>query len=348
MAILQADLASRARRFLCGRRYKSAFGPLPKVRLWRVAAIRDLSAFTALFIWAVSSKSEAADMQVAIPSLVFIGMVVTAGAVSGAFKPEPTLEPQIAHGGAPLTLRVAYTDGGGNFNGPVDGVRVIDSDAPKRPVLVVLPGCAFGVKQLEATLDAIIVSVDENPDVLQRSTMLEACKAADAEAITVAIEAQARFMFDSLAKLEMVDPGRVVLAASGDAAPIAAGMAAPVRGKVLIGDPCYVRWPPEALTTAEPTTLFWSDEPEGRTRAAPGADTERGGGQAGSLSPTATSGAADWAASVSGRPCEPVPRPTRLGHSVDVRIVSGSIQTFSRPEGMLEAQQKVFHAYASR
>lgn len=287
-------------------------------------------------------------MQVAIPSLVFIGLAITAGAVSGAFEPEPTLEPQIAHGGAPMTLRVAYTDGGVNFNGPVDGVRVIAPDAPRRPVLVVLPGCAFGVAQLEATLDAMVVSVHENPDVLERPTILEACKAADAEAISGAIEAQARFIFDSLAELEVVDPDRVVLAASGEAAPIAANMAAPVRGKVLIGEPCYVRWPLEILTTAAPMTIFWSAEPEGRNWAAPGADAERERGQAGSRSPTATSSEADWAASVSGHSCEPVPRPAGLGPNVDVRIVKGSIQAFSRPEGMLEAQQKVFYAYASR
>lgn len=166
-------------------------------------------------------------MQVVILSLVFVGLAITAGALSGAFKGPQTFEPQIASGGAPLTLRVAYTDGGRNFNGPVDGLRVVDPDAPKRPVLVVLPGCAFGVQQREATLDAIVVSVDENPEVLERPTIMEACKAADAEAITVAIEAQARFILDTIAKLEMADPDRVVLAASGEAAPIAAGLRAP-------------------------------------------------------------------------------------------------------------------------
>lgn len=287
-------------------------------------------------------------MQVTVPALAFLGLAIAASALSGAFTPSATLAPQVAPGGAPMTLRVAYTDGGGNFNGPVDGVRVLVPEAPERPVLVVLPGCAFGVQQQEATLDAVVVSAGENPDVLERPTIIEACKAADAEAITVAIEAQARFIFDSMAKLEMADPDRVVLAASGEAAPIAAGMAAPVRGKILIGDPCYVPWPSEALTAAQPTTIFWSAEPEGRSRAAPGANAKRDRGKTGPLSPTATSNAADWAASVSGGSCKPLPRPTLLGSDVDVRIVQGSIRAFGRPEGMLRAQQKVFYAYASK
>lgn len=108
-----------------------------------------------------------------------------------------------------------------------------------------------------------------------------------------------------------------------------------------------MQWPSEALAAVRPTTIFWSAEPEGRSWAPTVADAEWTDGKAARLSPTATSSAADWTASASGRGCKPVSRPTVLDANVDVRIVEGAIQAFRRPEGMLKAQQRVFYAYAS-
>jgi hypothetical protein len=236
---------------------------------------------------------------------------------------------------APMELRVAFTYDRKNYNGPADSVRV--SGAVRQPVAIALPGCGFGVWGADAPHGTLMISVDEDPDLLDRPTVMEACLAGDGKALEAALSDDLDFMISRLARLDIADTDRVVIVASGDAVPVVATRRVQVRGKILIGDPCLVPWRRADIDTTVPTTLLRGD-PFGlgwtsieQPSLSPGRMAKTEAHPRGAIAGMT-------------RPCPALRRP-QLPANVTVSIWPGEIETARRPGGMLEAERDAFRTY---
>lgn len=245
------------------------------------------------------------------------------------------IEPPLA--AEPMTLRAAFTYGGKSYNIPLESVR--GSDTKLQPVAIALPGCAFAVWERDAPSEAIMISVDEDPTLIDRPTVEEACLAHDGKALENALSAQLDFMASRLSRLRIADPTRTVVLAFGDAAPVAAAHRLPVRGKILVGDPCLVPWRTTDFDTATPTILL-RGAPSGIGWSRPAENPKFQNRE--SLAKTELDPSRAIAGMV--EHCPALPRPV-FPANVSVTDWSGEVSTLKRPSGMLEAQKAAFRRY---
>jgi len=164
----------------------------------------------------------------------------------------------------PMYVRVMSTYG----NTPVDRITV-KSNVRLRPAAIVVAGCDGMVMSNYAPAEAVVISVEETPGLLQRQSMVAACLARDPQAIEVAARDQLAFAIASLKRLALVDPDRTVLIGTGDAAPVMATVQGPFKAKLLFGDPCFIPWPKTEIDRRTPTTILRTDKPRGTAPAVP-------------------------------------------------------------------------------
>lgn len=182
-------------------------------------------------------------------------LLATVGAVllQGCRPTMSDIDISIADVPAPQILRANFR-AGSHFNGPVDRLAWKKPTSERRPLVIVVAGCAFSVHGSEFPSDAITLSVDESPDEMDEPTLTEACLAHDDAAIRAAVQRQIAFILSRLPTVEIGDPDRVMLYASEDAVPEAARFHGRFVGKLLLGGPCDARWPDD-LDDTTPTTL---------------------------------------------------------------------------------------------
>jgi|GEM_PF-4531293 len=163
-----------------------------------------------------------------------------------------------------MKLRASFHYDAG-YSAPVAALSIRGKPRHIWPTVLVVAGCAHSEASADVPKGALQISVDEDPAHSKRSTLAEACVSRDAGALRAAVRAQLDYMLSSIHRLAVVDPERLVIFASGEAAPVAAAYVAEVRGKVLLGDPCIVAWPKrldrttltKVLRGSEVSGLMW-------------------------------------------------------------------------------------------
>lgn len=241
---------------------------------------------------------------------------------------------------APMVLRASFYDArGGHYSMPAVRIRLIAPWRPE-PVAITAPGCGFAVRDKDVPKGTVILSVDENPDHLRRASLMEACIAHDPRKVAAAVRSQLKFMTANLGLIEIADPNRAVIFATGEAAPVAATLSLPVRGRILVGDPCLVSWSstpalapaPTTWLRADPVGVQWASIYEGPARPAHSPAPARSRKMDGNVKLA---------------PCRAQPRPDPA-KGVDVRDYRGDVETYERPAGMIEAQRAAFARYVAQ
>lgn len=253
-------------------------------------------------------------------------------ALLGACRPVPAedrrdvvLVPDVSL--SAMKLRASFHYGAG-YSAPVEALTIRGKPGRIWPAALIVAGCAHSEVGADFPKGVLQLSVDEDPAAAAAPTLAEACRSRDPDQIRAAVRARLDYMLASLHRIDVVDPDRLVIFASGEAAPVAAAYAAQVRGKVLLGDPCLVAWP-KALDATTPTTLLRGREVLGLrwddvappTVVTPQADSPSAIGRAISVS----------VAYCTGQRRPPFPS----NYYVVER--SGRVETLRRPAGLSEA-----------
>jgi hypothetical protein len=183
---------------------------------------------------------------------------MTACSVAPVQPEDPDI--QFAAHPAPRKLRATFDYARGHVSAPVVRIGFKGKNHERRAAALVLPGCGFASRSWDLPPGTVLLTVDQNPDLERDETMTEACLHHDAAGIDKAVRANLRFMLDHLSQVELVDRHRVAILASGEAAPVIATEATRVRGKILLGDPCIVRWATRDLDKESPTIVLRGTE----------------------------------------------------------------------------------------
>lgn len=162
---------------------------------------------------------------------------------------------------APLKIRAMFHYGAG-YNAPVQALSLRGRGGVQWPTAFAIEGCANSVGAKDFPNGFLVLGVDESPDALHEPTLAEACQSKDPADIQRAVVRQLDFLRAHVGRLEVADTDHVIIFASGEAAPVAAGYTGAATGKVLLGDPCIVSWPsrPDART---PSIVLRGDEATG-------------------------------------------------------------------------------------
>lgn len=235
-----------------------------------------------------------------------------------------------------MALRLSG-DLGAHHSVRVQSLSADEDHAATRPAAIVVAGCGMGSVQRDLPPEFLVLTVDENRLTLERATLAEACQARDAAAITAAVEDQTRFVLDMLPEVSLIDPNRVVLMASGEAAPVAARLSVPVRGRLLLGDPCIVRWPEGQRATSNPAVVLQNTS--GLGRSLPGED-------AGSAAPSKAQSDLQSTASTISAPCREQPHPS-YPSNFEVTTAVGETSLFDRPAPLIAAAHAAAQAFVA-
>lgn len=225
--------------------------------------------------------------------------------------------------GEPMHLRAMFHYDAG-YNAPVSGLALRGHPEVRWPTALAVVGCANGARLADFPTGFLVLTVDDNP-TLKASSHAQACVRRDPKAIRAAVTRQLDFMIENLHRLEVADPDRLVIFASGEAAPVAAGYAARVRAKVLLGDPCMIPWPREIDATTPgivlrgdaPLGLRWRNETSPKIGAAQAEDRR----------------AVEMVVTASAEGCEAMLRPDFPANYTVVEG-EGRVTPFGRPAGV--------------
>lgn len=232
---------------------------------------------------------------------------------------------------APLEVYVMISTAEGGYQVPADqpSFRQHIASLGKLPAIVVLSGCGFPVWGKDVPLNAAVLSVREDPDLIGAKTSVEACIAKDGAAIELAYEQQIRFITEYVKRATWIDKDRVMIAGYGEAAPLVARYPGPAKQRLTLGDPCLVHWnnisrksPILMLFTSDRQGLMREDEPK---RPFDLVAIAKG---AGPSFPRVTH-------------CVGLPRPS-IRSSARQIVASGQLDVFERPIALLAAQKGAY------
>lgn len=147
---------------------------------------------------------------------------------------------------------------GGNYIGPIrpSFLRSIAAEG-RIPVIVSLPGCGFGVSGEDLPKRAAILSVLENPTLLNRKSFIEACKDRDRDIVSSIIREHLAFISDYIASSDWIEKDRVILSGYGEGGPIVISSSMPAT-KIAVGNSCLIEWP-KAISDQHSTLLLTVD-----------------------------------------------------------------------------------------
>ena len=231
----------------------------------------------------------------------------------------------------PLDAQIMISTENSNYQGPADlpSFRKHVASLGKLPAIIVLPGCGFPVWGKDVPLDVAVLSVAENPRLLDQQTSVEACMSKAGPALQRAFRRQLGFLTSYVERADWIDKTRLMIVGYGEAAPEVAAYTGPAKMRLTLGDPCFVSWnsvsnetPILMLFTLERQGLTRGDEPQKRLNI-----TEIIKG-AGPPLPRAKS-------------CVGLPRP-HIGPPARQIVASGRIDMFERPEMLSNAQKKAY------
>jgi hypothetical protein len=191
----------------------------------------------------------------------------------------------------------------------------------KLPVVLDLPGCGFPTWAKGVPNNVAMLVVSEEPKLLHRKSLIVACRDRDGPAIKASIEAQRDALVSYVQRASWVDRSRMLMTGSGEATPIVASFSGPLKGRVMLGDPCVVRW--SSISTSSPLLMLATTYPQGiYSGRTPNVDRTKAA-LAGLpvLPPTLT--------------CTGLPRPVRS--PAKVIVAPGTILATDRPEPLMQA-----------
>lgn len=157
--------------------------------------------------------------------------------------------------------------GGGSYIGPSLRPSFLKrvAEAGRLPVIVSLPGCGFGVSGEDLPKNVVILSVLENPPLLNRKSFLQACKDRDSDMVSSIMREHLEFLSDYIASSDWIDKDRVLLSGYGEGGPIAIAASMPAK-KIAIGDSCLIEWP--KTISDQRTTVLRTEDTNGLMRDA--------------------------------------------------------------------------------
>ena len=232
---------------------------------------------------------------------------------------------------APLEVNVMLSTAHGGYQVPADQPSLHDhiKSLGKLRVIVVLPGCGFPIWGKDVPSNVAVLSVGENPDLLDRKTTSEACMSSDDAALRRALDRQLALLMRYVDQATWIDRTRIMLAGYGEAAPLVAAYSGRVKQRLTLGDPCRVPW--TTISDRTPVRLLFTTDPQGLTL------------------PGAPPGSLDIAAIARGagpsfpavRACEGLRRPAIRPPARQV-VAPGHLGVFDRPATLLEAQKLAY------
>lgn len=261
------------------------------------------------------------------------GAVLTARALTVAAVPGGDITVIPPDREAPLVMRVSLRAARGNYYVPFGDLTFSKQDGRLRPAIVWLPGCGYGVVGRDIPKYAAVFSV-EDQHVGGPNAVVKACSSGDADELRSAYLAHLTFALAEVRKLPWVDHDRILVIASGEAAPVVAeSKLAGMATKLLIADPCRVGW--RNMDTEAPSYVFWSAQPYGLTFSRPakvGTDRVEALRRA-ERDPVAT-------ATSYSTTCEAQPRPA-LPSNYTVHLAQGRITAIDMPVALQQAQRSI-------
>lgn len=193
------------------------------------------------------------------PTFLLIALVVACGRTPAEDRRDVILVADETD--APMKLRATFHHGAG-YSLPVQSLAIRGRAPHSTATAIVVAGCAHSELASDFPTGVLRLSVDETASTPDRLKQSAACASRDPARIEDAIREELRFMLSAVRRLDAANGDKLVIFASGEAAPIVAGFSAEVAGKVLLGDPCLVDWP-EAADGRTPTLVLWGDKPSG-------------------------------------------------------------------------------------
>lgn len=219
-----------------------------------------------------------------ILALVLLGLIVLVGVMKNAqsIRAEKRYAEQQARIAADEDLDRQYTKlpqhrldihaikrlpGGGSYMGPALRPSFLKrvTEVGRLPVIVSLPGCGFGVSGEDLPEHVAILSVLENPPLLNRKSFLQACKDRDAVMVSSIIREHLAFVSAYIASSGWIDKDRVLLSGYGEGGPIAIAASMSAK-KIAIGDSCLIEWP--KTISDQRTTILRTENTNGLMRDA--------------------------------------------------------------------------------
>ncbi|MGE3914885.1 MAG: hypothetical protein AB7F78_04230 [Hyphomicrobiaceae bacterium] len=200
---------------------------------WLVgAAIAVLIAWSTPHVWAIRSQALKEGRLLA--------------ALGAAKKPQ----------GA-ITVRAFVATGAGGYQGPLAAVDPgLVAELKPFPVILSLAGCGWAHDTQDLPKRFVLLSAHEDPERLQRPILPRACSDRDAVAIRRALSEQLDVLVAEVGRHPWLDHTRVVLRASGEAGPLAAAYTGKLSGRVIVDEPCLVRW--QTIENGAPMVLLFS------------------------------------------------------------------------------------------
>lgn len=164
---------------------------------------------------------------------------------------------------APLEVRVMLSTAQGGYQVPADQPSFHRHIAPlgKLPAILVITGCGFPVWGKDVPLNVAVLSVDEDPHLLEHKTLYEACVSRDGPAMTKTVEQKLSYLTRYIERAAWIDKSRVMLAGYGEAAPLVAAYPGHIKQRLTLGDPCFVPW--SNVNTNTPILMLFTSERQG-------------------------------------------------------------------------------------
>jgi hypothetical protein len=131
----------------------------------------------------------------------------------------------------------------------------------KRPVILVLSGCAFPIWGKDVPPGVALLDAWENPETFGDKDRGSSCMLHDATALQQSFERQLNYLVEYVEKSAWIDKERVMLVGYGEAAPIVASFTGKVKQKLTMGDPCLVPW--SEIDRRIPLLMLFTDNPQG-------------------------------------------------------------------------------------
>lgn len=202
------------------------------------------------------------------------------------------------------------------------------TEVGRLPVIVSLPGCGFGVSGEDLPEHVAILSVLENPQLLNRKSFLQACKDRDSDMVSSIMREHLAFVSDYIASSDWIDKDRVLLSGYGEGGPIAIAASMSAK-KIAIGDSCLIEWP--KTISDQRTTVLRTEATIGLMRdAAPERQVDIKDVQAGGISSL-----------VVVKSCLGLERPQVYPPAKEI-VTGGKIDMLSLPSALRNARKAVY------
>ncbi|MGX1786092.1 hypothetical protein ACWIGM_05105 [Bosea sp. NPDC055332] len=131
------------------------------------------------------------------------------------------------------------------------------AEAGRLPVIVSLPGCGFGVSGADLLENVAMLSILENPPLLNRKSFFQACKDRDRDMVSSIMREHLEFVSAYIARSDWIDKDRVLLSGYGEGGPIVIASSMSAK-RIAIGDSCLIGWP-KTISDQRSTVLLTVD-----------------------------------------------------------------------------------------